>query len=119
MELAPMTKRDKFLLYVVLMAAFVVLYIRFLLIPGIENHQQAAADLDEARCARTTMHDMIERDEINANDAIHGVLMFRPLPKHLKADQNEICNRLDPKKDPSAPPSWDAEKRALRRTAAA
>ena len=28
-----------------------------------------------------------------------GVLMFRPLPKHLKADQNEICNRLDPKKD--------------------
>jgi len=25
--------------------------------------------------------------------------MFRPLPKHLKADQNEICNRLDPKKD--------------------
>ena len=25
--------------------------------------------------------------------------MFRPLPKHLKADQDEICNRLDPKKD--------------------
>ena len=38
-------------------------------------------------------------DEINANDNIHGVLMFRPLPKHLKADQDEICNRLDPKKD--------------------
>ncbi len=38
-------------------------------------------------------------DEINADAAIHGVLMFRPLPKHLKADQNEICNRLDPKKD--------------------
>ena len=38
-------------------------------------------------------------DEINANDAIHGVLMFRPLPKHLKADQDEICNRLDPRKD--------------------
>ena len=38
-------------------------------------------------------------DEINKNDKIHGVLMFRPLPKHLKADQNEICNRLDPKKD--------------------
>ena len=38
-------------------------------------------------------------NQINANDAIHGVLMFRPLPKHLKADQNEICNRLDPKKD--------------------
>lgn len=38
-------------------------------------------------------------DEINANDKIHGVLMFRPLPKHLKADQDEICNRLDPAKD--------------------
>ena len=38
-------------------------------------------------------------DEINADASIHGVLMFRPLPKHLKADQNEICNRLDPKKD--------------------
>ena len=38
-------------------------------------------------------------DGINANDQIHGVLMFRPLPKHLKADQDEICNRLDPRKD--------------------
>ena len=24
-------------------------------------------------------------DEINANEKIHGVLLFRPLPKHLKA----------------------------------
>ena len=38
-------------------------------------------------------------DAINANDQIHGVLMFRPLPKHLRADQDEICNRLDPRKD--------------------
>ena len=38
-------------------------------------------------------------DQVNADDSIHGVLMFRPLPKHLKADQNEICNRLAPKKD--------------------
>ena len=38
-------------------------------------------------------------DEVNADASIHGVLMFRPLPKHLKGDQNEICNRLDPKKD--------------------
>ena len=36
---------------------------------------------------------------INADDSIHGVLMFRPLPKHLKADQDEICNTLDPAKD--------------------
>ena len=38
-------------------------------------------------------------DQVNADTSIHGVLMFRPLPKHLKADQDEICNRLDPKKD--------------------
>ena len=38
-------------------------------------------------------------EAINADDSIHGVLMFRPLPKHLKADQNEICNKLDPRKD--------------------
>ena len=40
-----------------------------------------------------------EIEKINADDSIHGVLMFRPLPKHLKADQNEICNKLDPRKD--------------------
>ncbi|MBP3672425.1 MAG: bifunctional 5,10-methylenetetrahydrofolate dehydrogenase/5,10-methenyltetrahydrofolate cyclohydrolase [Oscillospiraceae bacterium] len=38
-------------------------------------------------------------DQVNADASVHGVLMFRPLPKHLKADQDEICNRLDPKKD--------------------
>ena len=38
-------------------------------------------------------------DQVNADTGVHGVLMFRPLPKHLKADQDEICNRLDPKKD--------------------
>ena len=38
-------------------------------------------------------------DQVNADASIHGVLMFRPLPKHLKNDQDEICNRLDPKKD--------------------
>ena len=38
-------------------------------------------------------------DQVNADETVHGVLMFRPLPKHLKNDQDEICNRLDPKKD--------------------
>ena len=38
-------------------------------------------------------------EELNANASINGVLMFRPLPKHLKADQIEICNKLDPAKD--------------------
>ena len=34
---------------------------------------------------------------INANDKIHGVLLFRPLPKHL--DEALICNTLAPEKD--------------------
>ncbi|MBR3972532.1 MAG: bifunctional 5,10-methylenetetrahydrofolate dehydrogenase/5,10-methenyltetrahydrofolate cyclohydrolase [Oscillospiraceae bacterium] len=38
-------------------------------------------------------------DQVNADDSIHGVLLFRPLPEALRADSNEICNRLDPKKD--------------------
>lgn len=38
-------------------------------------------------------------DQLNADESIHGVLLFRPLPQHLQAEQNEICNRLDPKKD--------------------
>ena len=59
MEIAPMTRRDKILLYVVLMLAFVVLFVRFLLIPGIENHQQADADLREAQDAQTSMQDAI------------------------------------------------------------
>ena len=47
-----------------------------------------------------TKEALIEQiEKINADDSIHGVLMFRPLPKHLKADQNEICNKLDPRKD--------------------
>ncbi len=54
-----MTRRDKILLYVVLMLAFVVLFVRFLLIPGIENHQQAAADLTEAQDAQIAMQDAI------------------------------------------------------------
>ena len=38
-------------------------------------------------------------DEVNADASVHGVLMFRPLPKHLRADSDEICNRLAPCKD--------------------
>ncbi len=36
-------------------------------------------------------------DDVNKNDKIHGVLLFRPLPKHL--DQALIENALDPAKD--------------------
>lgn len=38
-------------------------------------------------------------EAVNADPRIHGVLLFRPLPKHLRQEQDEICNHLDPKKD--------------------
>jgi len=37
--------------------------------------------------------------ELNEDASVHGVLMFRPLPSHLKEDQSEICNALVPEKD--------------------
>lgn len=36
-------------------------------------------------------------NEINADSSIHGVLMFKPLPKHI--DEARVCNTLDPNKD--------------------
>ena len=36
-------------------------------------------------------------DKVNKDDHIHGVLLFRPLPKHL--NQSVIANALDPAKD--------------------
>ncbi|MBR5509382.1 MAG: bifunctional 5,10-methylenetetrahydrofolate dehydrogenase/5,10-methenyltetrahydrofolate cyclohydrolase [Lachnospiraceae bacterium] len=38
-------------------------------------------------------------DKVNKDDSIHGVLMFRPLPAHLRAVQSEIENALDAAKD--------------------
>lgn len=36
-------------------------------------------------------------DKVNKDDHIHGVLLFRPLPKHL--NKSVIENALDPAKD--------------------
>ena len=50
--------------------------------------------------ADVTKQALIDQIEaLNADPAIHGVLLFRPLPKHLKADESEICNHLRPEKD--------------------
>ena len=38
-------------------------------------------------------------DGVNADETIHGCLMFQPFPRHLRQFQSELCNRLDPKKD--------------------
>lgn len=42
---------------------------------------------------------LVLMDEINADATVHGLLMLRPLPGHLKKDEDRICNRLDPRKD--------------------
>jgi len=46
---------------------------------------------------RDVLISQIER--LNADDSVHGVLLFRPLPRHLRPFENEICNSLDPAKD--------------------
>ena len=37
--------------------------------------------------------------EINADPAVHGALLLRPLPRHLRDREREICDALDPAKD--------------------
>ena len=55
-------------------------------------------------------------EEVNKDDSIHGVLMFRPLPKHL--DEEAACQALDPERmstvSPTAP--WLAYSPVRRRT---
>lgn len=38
-------------------------------------------------------------EALNADESVHGVLLLRPFPAHLKAGQSGICNALDPAKD--------------------
>lgn len=38
-------------------------------------------------------------DGLNKDPGVHGVLLFRPLPKHLREREQEICNWLCPEKD--------------------
>ena len=46
---------------------------------------------------------LIERlRALNADASVHGVLLFRPLPKPLRAHEREICNTLIPSKDVDA-----------------
>ena len=71
-----------------------------------ERGATAKAELVGVRIKRFVLPEDADKSQIlslitvlNADNTVHGVLMFRPLPAHLKDDQNEICNRLDPKKD--------------------
>ncbi len=53
--------------------------------------------LSELPITITQQELMSEIVRLNNDDSIHGVLLLRPLPKHI--DENLICNTLDAKKD--------------------
>ena len=38
-------------------------------------------------------------EAVNSDNGIHGCLLLRPLPEHLKAMESKLCALLDPKKD--------------------
>ena len=50
-----------------------------------------------ADCTREALLAAI--DQLNHDESVHGVLLFRPLPKHLRPCQAEIFNALTPAKD--------------------
>ena len=48
----------------------------------------------------TTKDDLLKKlDELNADPAVHGILVQLPLPKNIKQHEDEILNRIDPLKD--------------------
>lgn len=64
------------------------------------------ADLTGVAVERTILPEDVAKevlleaiDRINGDASIHGCLLFRPLPKHLREFQGEILNRLDAAKD--------------------
>jgi len=75
--------------------------------PGDISYERGAAKRCETLgvvCEKVLLPETVSQEEIlkvitqlNENDRIHGVLLLRPLPKHL--DQALIENALDPAKD--------------------
>lgn len=45
----------------------------------------------------TTEGLLAEMDKLNKDDKVHGILMFRPLPKHI--DEKQMQEAIDPSKD--------------------
>ena len=38
-------------------------------------------------------------DAVNRDPAVHGCLLLRPLPPHLRGEESDLCARLTPNKD--------------------
>ena len=49
----------------------------------------------DAEASQDALIEAIEA--LNADSSVHGVLLFRPLPKYM--DEDKVCNKLDPAKD--------------------
>lgn len=60
------TARDKVLLYIVGVFAFLFFFVEFLLMPGLDARDQAAADLAEAQQAQIAMQSVIAQAGTNA-----------------------------------------------------
>ena len=60
------TARDKLLLYVVGMFAFIFFFVQFMLMPALSASDQAAADLADAQQAQIAMQDTIALSGTNA-----------------------------------------------------
>ena len=50
-----------------------------------------------ADCAPEALTDTLRA--LSTDGAVHGVLLLRPLPPHLRAEEDGICACLDPRKD--------------------
>lgn len=49
----------------------------------------------DGNCTQEELMDTVK--QLNVDDSIHGILMFRPLPKHL--DEDAVVAAMDPEKD--------------------
>ena len=77
--------------------------------PGDKSYEKGAmkrAELVGAAVKNILLPETISADgliqvlqDLNDDEKIHGVLLFRPLPKHLRSREREICNALSPEKD--------------------
>ena len=60
---------------------------------GVDVRQVLLPETAEKEALLDTIH------ALNSDDTVHGVLVLRPLPAHLRQWEDAICNRLDPAKD--------------------
>ena len=91
------TARDKLLLYVVGMLAFIFFFVQFMLTPALEASDEAAASLAEAQQAQIAMQETIAlagtnaltEDTIAARDSYNDLGMIRELGR-FAAGQRQL-----------------------------